>query len=87
MLTVNFESHPRAHTNVTWLKDEVLINSRDITTFYMTAPNITTEFHFAQITRRDQGTYHVIVENRVGIIPTELGIAEAIFSISVKGRM
>ena len=84
-LTVTFQSHQKANTTVSWLTNGIPISSTIITTRYGPAPNATTELYFEQITRENQGRYHVEIENTAEVIPDEMKTAAATFDVDVQG--
>ena len=85
-LTVIFQSRQESTTVVRWFKNDLLINSTNITIRYGPAPNATTELHFEQITRENRGYYQVEIENTAEVIPGDMRRAIARFSIDVQGN-
>ena len=72
---------------IRWFKNNniIPISVNNITTQYGPAPNATTELFFEQITRENQGNYHVVIENTADVIPADMRTAIARFSIDVQG--
>ena len=86
-LTVTFQSHQESSTSVRWLKNNIHINSTNITTRYGPAPNATTELRFELITRNDRGSYLVEIENTAEAIPPEMRRAISSFNVDVHGEI
>ena len=82
---MTFQSHQAATTIVKWFKNNIPISSTNISTRYGPAPNATTELHFEQIIRQDQGRYHVEIENTAEVIPADMRRDVSTFQVDVHG--
>ena len=84
-LTVTFQSYQNATTTVSWFTNGIPLSSTNIITRYGPAPNATTELHFEQITRENQGCYRVEIEKTAEVIPDEMRTTVATFDVDVQG--
>ena len=87
-LTVTFESQLQENTTVTWFKGESpLSQSRYNTVFSsLNRTHGTTALTFDSVTRSDRGTYRVVVESSLTIIPEEQRRTESTFVVGVVSK-